>query len=211
MPSPAHPPVYPPPPAPPSGAAVPATRLRPAAVFLALATVVALVAGWPLAARALPDKEGLRDGARLTIGPSGSGRVVLRVRGGGWELSRSASDPDSGYLLGRAGVRVRASRVDLLTTEAAGRLWPGLRDVLRASDAGARLGAPGSTRTTEGRPGRTGSAEQGGRRGRAFAFAAPDADFAVTVVVLGGRGADREALREGYALARSARFEDGPA
>ncbi|NEA43766.1 hypothetical protein G3I42_31785, partial [Streptomyces sp. SID11385] len=54
MPSPAHPPVHPPPPA---GPALPGTRLRPAAVFLALATVVALVAGWPLVARALPDKE----------------------------------------------------------------------------------------------------------------------------------------------------------
>ncbi|NEA40759.1 hypothetical protein G3I42_16055, partial [Streptomyces sp. SID11385] len=70
-------------------------------MFLALATVVALVAGWPLVARALPDKEGVRDGARLTIGPEGAGRVVLRVRGGGWELSRSSSDPDSGYLLSR--------------------------------------------------------------------------------------------------------------
>ncbi|MFJ4699409.1 MULTISPECIES: hypothetical protein [unclassified Streptomyces] len=208
MPSPAHTPVHPPPPA---GPVVPGSRLRPTAVFLALATVVALAAGWPLVARALPDEEGVRAGARLTIGPEGAGRVVLRVRGGGWELSRSASDPDSGYLLSRAGVRVRASRVDLLTTEAAGRLWPGLRDVLRASDADSRLGAPERARTTEGRPGRTGSAEQGGRAGRAFAFAAPGEDFALTVVVLGGRGAEREALRDGYALARSARFEGGAA
>ncbi|MEU6444172.1 hypothetical protein [Streptomyces sp. NPDC047046] len=208
MPSPAPPPVHPPPPA---GPALPGTRLRPAAVFLALATVVALVAGWPLVARALPDKEGVRDGARLTIGPEGAGQVILRVRGGGWELSRSASDPVSGYLLSRAGVRIRASRVDLLTTAAAGRLWPGLRDVLRASDAGARLGAPEEIRTTRGRPGRTGSAAQGGRTGRAFAFASPGEDFAVTVVVLGGPGAERDALREGYALARSARFQGGAA
>ncbi|MET8558832.1 hypothetical protein ABZV64_28305 [Streptomyces sp. NPDC004959] len=208
MPSPAHPPVHPPPPPDP---VVSGTRLRPAAVFLALATVVALVAGWPLVARALPDGEALRDGARLTIGPQGTGRVILRVRGGGWELARSASDPDSGYLLSRAGVRLRASRVDLLTTDAAGRLWPGLRDVLRASDAGARLGAPAGTRTTGGRRGWTGSAEQGGRAGRAFAFAAPGEDFAVTVVVLGGPGAEPAALRDGYALARSARFEGGAA
>jgi hypothetical protein len=185
--------------------------LRPAAVFLALATVVALVAGWPLLARALPDKAAVRDGARLTIGPAGAGRVTLRVRGGGWELSRSASDPASGYLLSRAGVRVRASRVDLLTTAASGRLWPGLRDVLRAADAKARLGAPERTRTAQGRPGKTGSAEQGGRAGRAFAFASPGEDYAVTVVVLGGRGAAREALRDGYAFARSARFDERPA
>lgn len=179
---------------------------RASAVFLSLAVVVALTAGWPLVARALPDGQRLAPGRLLHLGAAASERVSLRVTDGGWQLSRAASDPDTGYLLSREGVRLRANRVGLVQPQDAARLWPGLRKVLLTADRTARLGTPRAVRSDSGRPGQTGAAAQGGRSGRAFTFASPERDYGLSVVVLAGAGADPDALRAGYALARTALF-----
>ncbi|MFE9248952.1 hypothetical protein [Streptomyces sp. NPDC007088] len=180
--------------------------LRRTAAFLAFSTVAALTAGWPLVARAVPDGEGLGAGQVLRLGPISTQRVSLRVTGVGWRLSRDRSDTGTDFVLTRDGIRLRASRVGLTRPQDADRLWTGLRQVLRASDGGARLGAPRVVRTDTGRAGQTGSVSEGGRSGRAFAFASPARDYGLQVVVLGEPGADAGALREGYALARTAVF-----
>ncbi|MFJ9031931.1 hypothetical protein ACIRQP_26095 [Streptomyces sp. NPDC102274] len=172
--------------------------------------MAALTAGWPLIGLALNDHERLPDGTLLELGPDDN-IAVLRVTGAGWALSKSASDPDSMYVLTRDGVDLVAGYVALTTPGQAGELWAGLRKVQSVPDGNTRLGPPHPVTSARGAHGETGTLTRGGRTGTATVLLPPDLSYAVEITVLAGADADPRVSADAAAMVRSVAFpQDAP-
>ncbi|MFJ1750757.1 hypothetical protein ACIOJD_31640 [Streptomyces sp. NPDC088116] len=183
-------------------------RAARAPVLGVLTLMAALTAGWPLIDRALNDHEPVRNGAVLQLGPDDD-IALLRVVGEGWELSKSASDPDTAYTLSRDGVDVVAGYVDLSGGGEAGELWSGLRKVQSVADGDSRLGGPRPVTGTRGAEGRTGTLTRDGRTGTATLWLPPDRSYAVEVTVLAKPRTGPRARADAAAMARGVSFPQG--
>ncbi|MGW2510132.1 hypothetical protein ACWC0A_12000 [Streptomyces scopuliridis] len=181
------------------------SRRARSSVIGVLLVMAALTAGWPLIDRALNDHERVPDGTLLELGPDDN-IAVLRVTGSGWALSKSASDPDTMYVLTRDGVDLVAGYVALTAAGRAGELWAGLRKVQSVADESTRLGAPHSVTSAGGAQGETGTLTRGGRTGTATVWLPPDLSYAVEITVLARPDADPRAAADAAAMVRSVAF-----
>jgi hypothetical protein len=177
--------------------------------LLAVVGVMAvLTAGWALVSRAVSGDQPAAVGQLLTIGPGGSNSAQFDP-GPGWVIDSAVSDPLQGWRLERGRVDVTVLYVNLLSPSQAGRLWPGLGNVLRLGESSARLGRP--VALTGSPAGLTGPVTANGRAGQAAVLPDAAADFAVEVVSLAPT-VDSAAARATTALAvRSLRFPAGAA
>jgi hypothetical protein len=177
-------------------------------LLVVVGVMAALTAGWPLVSRAVSGDQPAAVGQLLTIGPGGSNSAQFDP-GPGWVIDSAVSDPLQGWRLERGRVDVTVLYVNLLSPSQAGRLWPGLGNVLRLGESSARLGRP--VALTGSPAGLTGPVTANGRAGQAAVLPDAAADFAVEVVSL-APAVDSAAARATTALAvRSLRFPAGAA
>jgi hypothetical protein len=179
--------------------------------LLAVVGVMAVLAGgWPLVSWAVSGDQPSAAGQVLTIGPGGSDSAQFNP-GPGWVIDRAVSDPLQGWRLERGRVDVTVLYVMLLSSSQAGRLWPGLGNILRLGDPSARLGRPVALAGSPAGAGLTGPVTENGRAGQAAVLPDAAADFAVEVVSAAPAG-DSAAARATTALVvRSLRFPAGAA
>ena len=187
----------------PPGVASPRSRLR--WLLIVVGVMVLLTAGWPLLNAVVADKQNLAAGAALRVGPSGPNSASVRV-GPGWTMRPAESDPRQGYLLRRGPVTVSIGYVSLAGAGHATGIWSGLRQDLRVSNPGVRLGKPASVSSGQGRPGLSASATGPRTSGHVTDFVGPSGTYAVEIVVLAPRYAKPLAAAALLLLIHSLRF-----
>ena len=187
----------------PPGGASPRARLR--WLLIVLAVMVLLTAGWPLLNAVVPDNQELAAGASLRLGPSGPNSASVRI-GSGWTLRPAESDPRQGYLLRRGAVTVSIGYVSLAGVEQAAGIWSGLRQVLRVTNPGLRLGKPSAVTNKQGRPGLSATATGARAYGHVTDIAGPSGTYAIRIVVLAPRHARPLTAATSLQLIRSLRF-----
>ena len=174
----------------------------------AVAAIITLVtAGWPVASAAFADRQRLRAGTVLVIGPDPARSAHLTV-GRGWALMKAESDQEQLDSLRIGAVEVTVAYVSLLGRGQAGNLWPGLRSIIRAGHPGSRLGPPRPISTAGGAEEEDdGSLTGAGLAGRAEVLADPRRNYAVEITFLAPRGADAASVRAAARAVRSLRLE----
>ncbi|MGW2256431.1 hypothetical protein ACWCXE_00895 [Streptomyces sp. NPDC001780] len=183
----------------------PRDRRRIVAIALGMVT---LTAGWPLISLALSDREPVRQGTVLWLGP-GRESAALRIVGDGWQVRKAESDPDVSYALSLDGVDLVARYVALASRTGARRLWAGLGRVQSVADQDSHLGGPRPVTSSGGASGLTGALARDGRAGTATLWLPPGASYAVEVTVLAKPGAGPRARADASATARSVAFLGG--
>jgi hypothetical protein len=174
-------------------------------LIVVVAVIVALTVGWPLISQAVSDSQPVVAGQPLTIGPDGD-RSATFTPGADWAVRSAETNSILRWSLSDGPVDVTVLYVTLILPSQAGRLWPGLENVLRIGDGSARLGQPAAVATADGSQGLTGTVTANGYAGQAAVFARPDQNFAIEIVGV-GPAADGAAAQAATALvARSLRF-----
>lgn len=179
-------------------------RLR--GLVTVVAVMAALTAGWPLASLAISDNQPLAADKALVIGPDTTRSARFAV-GPGWSLRTSQSNPKQVYSLSYGRVDLSVTYVALSGRPPAGRLWSGLRDILRVSNSTARLGRPKPITDAHGATGITGPVTENGRSGTATIFPGPTGNFAIEMVILAPRSATAVSRVGARQVVRSIRFE----
>jgi hypothetical protein len=182
-------------------------RLRWLVIVMAL--MAALTAGWPLLNMAVPDRNAMAAGTRISVGtgPANSARLTM---GPGWALAPSQSDPRYGYALDRGQVRLFVIHVTLTSGTNMGQLWTGLQDILAVSHPGLRLGKPGPVVSAHGSKGIAGTVADGSLSGNATIFSAPSRKFAIEMLLLAPRLTGHANLAAAQAVVRSVLFPAAP-
>ncbi|RKS09686.1 hypothetical protein DFP74_5428 [Nocardiopsis sp. Huas11] len=156
-------------------------------LFLAVATVAALVTAWPLLHTVLPETEPVRAGHTLPVGSGQDVEAALVLPQDGWALHPATSAAEREYHLSRGPVELTLTSVTPTTPAppTAARLWEGLDRTLRAADASARLGTPDTVTAQDGTPGLTGPLTSDTASGTAVLYPSPDGRFAVSMTLAG--------------------------
>jgi hypothetical protein len=172
--------------------------------------MVALTGGWLLVSRAVSGTQPSMAGTVLTIGPGGTDSAQF-APGAGWAIRTAHSDPEQGWSLDRGLVRVSVTYVSLLSPAQAGRLWPGLRSILRLSGSSVRLGQPVPVTSAPGLAGRadlTGPVAGPGLSGQAVIVPVPDRRFAIEVISVAPPGDAADARATAGQITRELRFPE---
>jgi len=187
----------------------PAAGLRPSwrirALITVIAVVVALTAGWPLLNLTVSDNQPLAAGERLSIGPDTRHYAQFMV-GADWSVRSSESDPKQVYSLRRDGVNMTVAYVTLISRVQAAHLWAGLLNILRVSNAAARLGKPATVTDAQGSKGLTGAVTEDGFSGTATIFPDLAAGFAIEMIILAPPSAAAAGRTDAQQVVRSIRF-----
>ncbi len=122
-----------------SAASAPRLRLR--WLFVVIVVMILLTGGWPLINTAVSNRHPLKPGEWLMVGP-GHGKPGRSWSGRGWSLLSAASNPLYGYTLRHGAVLMSVNYIWLVNSGQARQLWAGLRQLLRVTNPGTRLGAP---------------------------------------------------------------------
>jgi hypothetical protein len=166
----------------PPGTASPRTRLR--GLLIVVTIIVVLTAGWPLLDGLVADQQNVMAGAAIRIGPSGPDSASIRV-GPHWVMRPAQTDPREDYVLARGAVTVSISYLSLIRPYPAAAIWAGLRQILRISHPGVRLGLPVTVTSSQGRAGRTATLTGTHAAGAVTVFVGPSGSYAIQMVVIG--------------------------
>lgn len=172
--------------------------------------MAALTGGWPLVSAAVSGGQPSGPGTALTIGPGGTESAQFDP-GAGWLIRTANSDPEQGWSLDRGPVHVSVTYVSLLSPSQAGRLWPGLRSILRLSGSSVRLGQPVPVTSAPGLSGRadlTGPVAGPGLSGQAVIVPVPDRRFAIEVISVAPPGDAADARAAAGQITRELRFPE---
>jgi hypothetical protein len=174
------------PPGQPPGAASPRTRLR--GLLIVVAIMVMLTAGWPLLDGLVADQQNVPPGAAIRIGPVGPDSASVRI-GPHWTMQPAQTDPRQAYVLSRGAVTVSISYLSLIHPYRAAGIWSGLRQILRVSHPGVRLGPPVTVTSSQGQAGRAATMTGTRIAGAVTVFVAPSGTYAIQMIVVGPHGA----------------------
>jgi hypothetical protein len=170
----------------PPGTVSPRTRLR--GLLIVVTIMVVLTAGWPLLDSLVADRQNVAAGTPLRIGPSGPDSASLRV-GPDWTIRPAQTDPRQDYVLARGAVTVSISYLSLIHPYRVAGIWTGLRQILRISHPGVRLGLPMTVTSNQGLRGRTAKLTSMRTAGAVTVFVGPSGNYAIQVVVIGPQSA----------------------
>jgi hypothetical protein len=185
-----------------------AARLRVRWLLAVIAVMIVLTAGWPLVNSAVSDRNPIRPGTRLVVGP-GNARSGQITMGRGWSLQSAESRPRTGYSLQHGKVHLGVDYVALENPAQARHLWSGLRQLLRVTNPGLRLSQPKVITSRYGRTGVTGTVSGGRTVGTATIYADQSRDFAIEMIMLAPRGTRHVIFLPGLQIMRSLRILAG--
>jgi hypothetical protein len=167
-----------------------------------LVVMALLTVGWPLINLAVANRRTLAAGTTLQLGPGQADLAQFTV-GPGWSMVPSQTDPRLDYSLRRGGVDMTVSYVAVIDGAQPAELWAGLRQVIRVSDPGVRLGPPSPYTTAQGRKGAEGTLASREETGIASAVLDPSGAFAVEMILLGPRHVGRRNLAAAHRIMHS--------
>jgi hypothetical protein len=167
-----------------------------------LVVMALLTAGWPLINLAVSNRRTLAADTMLQLGP-GQANLAQFTVGPGWSMVPSQTDPRLDYSLRRGGVGLTVSYVAVIDGAHPAELWAGLRNVIRISDPGVRLGPPSPYTTAQGRQGAEGTLQGRGETGGASIVLDPSGAFAVEMILLGPRHLGRRNLGAAHRIMHS--------
>ncbi|NKZ01917.1 hypothetical protein [Nocardiopsis alborubida] len=173
----------------------------------AAAAIALLVVAWPLVNALLPGSESVPSGEPVPVGSAGGYRASLTFPQEGWHLNTGSSQAGQIYRFHRGPVELTLNSVTPVTSPPPSleELWAGLRRIVRAGEATARLGDPEAISTREGVEGLTGALESREGDGAAVVYPSPDGQLAVEMT-LAGREATPADLSAVADVARSVSF-----
>ncbi len=174
-----------------------------------LIVMAALTVGWPLVSLAVPNQRTLAAGTMLRLGP-GKADVAQFTVGPGWSMVPSETNPQLDYSLRRGAVDMTVSFIAVIDGAQPAQLWAGLRNEVRISDPGVRVGRPSAYTTAEGRMGEQGTLASRTDIGTASVVRSPSGAFAVEMVVIGPRRAARANLAAAHRIMHSLRIPAPP-
>jgi len=190
-----------------AGAASPRVRIR---WLVAVVTVMALLtAGWPLLNKIVADSRPLAAGTSLTIHPGGAVSARMGI-GRGWRMMPAESNPRQRYLLRAGPAMLTVSAASLPAPVSDAELWAGMRQLLRLTHSGARVGGMTPFISTTGQAGIAGPFAVGAEAGTAIVFIAPADTATLQVVVLAPRSDADRVQAATRLLIRSVTFLSGP-
>ncbi|WP_159942339.1 MULTISPECIES: hypothetical protein [unclassified Nocardiopsis] len=173
----------------------------------AAAAVALLVTAWPLLNALLPGSDSVSSGSPVPVGSAGAYEASLTFPQEGWVLDTGASQAGRTYRFSRGPVELTLNKVTPVTDPPpdALELWEGMRRLIRAGEASARLGEPEAIATRDGHEGLTGILESRTQRGAAVVYPSPDGRMAVEMT-LAGRDATTADLAAVADVVRSVSF-----
>ncbi|WP_017569850.1 hypothetical protein [Nocardiopsis halotolerans] len=173
----------------------------------AAAAIALLVVAWPLVNALLPGSESVPSGEPVPVGSASGYRATLTFPQEGWYLDTGASQAGLIYRFHRGPVELTLNAVTPVTSPppTPEELWDGMREIVRAGEASARLGGPEAISTRDGDEGLTGVLESRHQRGAAVVYPSPDGRLAVEMT-LAGREATMADLTAVADVVRSVSF-----
>jgi hypothetical protein len=164
-----------------------------------------LTAGWPLLDSAVPNRQPLAAGAKVTVGsgPGSSGTVTV---GPGWYVQPALSIPTQNFVLTKDGVVLDIRHVALVDSFQMAFAWLGMRQVLSLTHPGTELSEPAHTTTGHGRHALIGTISGPGLIGMAAVVPGPSREFAIAMVMLAPHGTSRALIEAARRILLSLTF-----
>jgi hypothetical protein len=187
----------------PSGGSSARSRLR--WLFVVLAVIGLLTAGWPLISTTVAGHRPLAADTTVRIGPTAadSGRVTV---GAGWSVLTANTNPDEFYSFSRGALRLQVRYVSLPRRGDNGPLMQGMRQILRIGFPGVTPGRPHVITTADGSHGLIAVLSGPRQTGQAAVVVAPARAYAIEMIMLGPPSTARAIQTAGLPVIRSLRF-----